>query len=191
MPVEYVNRREDIYYLHQGKTKTGKPKYYFSLKKDGNLVESIPKGYNIYENPNAQVFLKRITRKVITNKEISTVEKGIRKFSELKYFEIDVKKNSIVVFIPDQDVVSLRDTLMNIGPIDELQLSQSLRRCLTYSPMMRFRLVDKESREFRVDRFCFMSGIDEWIPLDSSTDLAKLVEEYCKHLGKESFYDLT
>ncbi len=35
MSIEYVNRRGDKYYLLQGKTKTGKPKYYVSRKPDG------------------------------------------------------------------------------------------------------------------------------------------------------------
>ncbi|KKM87650.1 hypothetical protein LCGC14_1266760 [marine sediment metagenome] len=56
MLVTYINRKEDIYYLHKGKTKTGKPKYFFSKKRNGDLVEKIPDGYEIYENPNAQVF---------------------------------------------------------------------------------------------------------------------------------------
>ena len=58
MAIEYINRKGDTYYLHERKTKTGKPKYHFSMKKDGELVESIPHGYEIYENPNAQVFLR-------------------------------------------------------------------------------------------------------------------------------------
>lgn len=60
MAIKYINRREDTYYLHEGKTKTGKPKYFFSMKKDGVLVDPILAGYEIYENPNAQVFLRRI-----------------------------------------------------------------------------------------------------------------------------------
>ena len=45
MPATYINRKEDIYYLHKGKTKTGKPKYFFSKKRNGNLVENGIKKY--------------------------------------------------------------------------------------------------------------------------------------------------
>ena len=59
MPVTHTNRKAKTYYLHQGTTKTGNPKYFFALRDEGELVETIPPGYEIYENPNAQVFLRR------------------------------------------------------------------------------------------------------------------------------------
>jgi hypothetical protein len=33
--------------------------------------------------------------------------------------------------------------------------------------------------------------VDDWLGLDSSTDLEALVKKYGRHLGKESFYELT
>ncbi len=48
MPVTHVNRKRDTYYLHAGTTKTGKPRYWFARSTEGNLVESIPEGYEIY-----------------------------------------------------------------------------------------------------------------------------------------------
>ena len=36
MPVTHVNRKRDTYYLHAGTTKTGKPRYWFSMKDDGD-----------------------------------------------------------------------------------------------------------------------------------------------------------
>ena len=62
MMFEYKNRKGKTHYLHVGKTKTGKPKYYFSMKKDGELVDAMPVGYEIYEHPaNAQVFFAQKT----------------------------------------------------------------------------------------------------------------------------------
>ena len=57
VPITYTNAKGKTYYLHQGTTKTGKPKYYFSMESEGHLAASIPVGFEIYENPNAQVFL--------------------------------------------------------------------------------------------------------------------------------------
>jgi hypothetical protein len=59
MAVIWKNRREDIYYLHEGRTKTGKSKYCFARNDEGMIVDNIPDGYEIYENPNAQVFYER------------------------------------------------------------------------------------------------------------------------------------
>jgi hypothetical protein len=35
MPITHVNAKGKTYYLHQGVTKTGKPKYHFAMKSDG------------------------------------------------------------------------------------------------------------------------------------------------------------
>ena len=51
MPVTHVNRKRDTYYLHAGKTKTGKPMYWFSTKAEGDLVESIPRGVRNLREP--------------------------------------------------------------------------------------------------------------------------------------------
>jgi len=160
MAVEHINRRGQKYYLHQGITKTGKPKYLFSMKSEG-MVQTIPDGFEIYENPNAQVFLQRIQPKIITDDEIATVDKGIKKFSHLQCL-IDIKKDIIYIYIPS----------------------------ISYSAMLRFILFDDIKRIFMTERFCSLGSIDDWIGIGGSDTLQKLVEKYVKHLGKESFYEL-
>jgi hypothetical protein len=49
--VEYKNRKGDTYYLQAGKTRTGKPRYWFGRKLTGEPVPSVPAGYEIYEHP--------------------------------------------------------------------------------------------------------------------------------------------
>ena len=70
MPITHTNAKEKTYYLHQGTTKTGKPKYSFAMQSEGPLAESMPPGYEIYENPNAQIFLRRIPPKLITDESM-------------------------------------------------------------------------------------------------------------------------
>jgi hypothetical protein len=55
MPLAYVNAQEKTYDLHPDMTRTGKPTYHFDMKSNGHLANHIPKGYEIRENPNAQV----------------------------------------------------------------------------------------------------------------------------------------
>ncbi|KON27026.1 hypothetical protein AC481_05930 [miscellaneous Crenarchaeota group archaeon SMTZ-80] len=190
MAIKYINSRGDTYYLHEGKTKTGKPKYFFSMKKDGVLVDSIPAGYEIYENPNAQVFLRKILPKIFTDEEINIVENIIKKCTKLTRFKIDIKGNKITVFLPDQDIDSLKQIFSTSAYSSDFKLNQLLSRVLTYSPMMRFVLVNEKKRIFQVERMCFLGSIDDWIFLDESSNLAQLVERYAGHLGKESFFDL-
>ena len=43
------------------------------MQSEGTLAKSMPAGYEIYENPNAQVFLRRIPPKIITDEERQVV----------------------------------------------------------------------------------------------------------------------
>ena len=102
MNISHTNRMGDVYYLHEGKTKTGKPRYHFSKKADGELAKSVPDGFEIYEKPNGQVFLRKIVARDVTSKEIAVVEAGVRRYSDLKLFRVAAEKDSIVVYTPNQ-----------------------------------------------------------------------------------------
>jgi hypothetical protein len=190
MAIEHVNRKGKTYYLHQGKTKTGKPKYFFSMKSDGNLVDTIPEGYEIYENPNAQVFLRKVRPQIVTPEEVAIVRNGVKRYAKLEHFIIDVKDNRIVVYLCDQNVDALMELAsMGLGG-STAKMQETLLRSVTYSPMMQFVLEDEKTREFGVERWCFRGSVDDWIMLDSSRDLKALVKKYGAHLGQESFYEL-
>src|SRR4249919_3348963 len=103
MPIQYVNRKGDTYFLHESKTKTGKPKWFFSRKTEGNLAAAIPAGYEIYENHNAQVFLRIIVPTLVIKSEIEVVEKGVRTLAKLPYFLVEAKSDTIIVFVPNQN----------------------------------------------------------------------------------------
>ena len=93
MPITYDNRKKKKYYLHRGKTKTGKARYYFSMKNQGDLVNKIPDGFEIYEHPaNAQVFLRQKKPQIITDLEKYLVDKKIVKREELDTVDGQVKK---------------------------------------------------------------------------------------------------
>jgi hypothetical protein len=190
MAVIWKNRREDIYYLHEGRTKTGKPKYYFARNDEGMIVDNIPDGYEIYENPNAQVFLRKKLVSRITDEELDLVERGVRQYSDLKNFIVDRKEKTITVFLPDQDLEDLKAELQRFAFVSTEKLNDVFEKSLTYSRMLRFSLESEDQREFLVQRYCFLGSIDDWVYLESSSSLRDVVKKYGKHLGKESFFDL-
>src|SRR3954465_4333379 len=98
MPVTHVNRSGDTYYLHAGTTKTGKPRYWFSKSAEDDLVESIPEGYEVYENPGAQVFLRKVQPQVVTPFEVAVVKKGLNRHAPGQECIVDVQKEHIVVY---------------------------------------------------------------------------------------------
>src|SRR6478609_5223927 len=98
MPVTHVNRKRDTYYLHAGKTKAGNPRYWFSKSTEGDLVDAIPEGYEVYENPDAQVFLRKIPPQIVTPTEIATVRDGLKRFAPDQDCVVDIRKEDIIVY---------------------------------------------------------------------------------------------
>ena len=190
MTVTHTNRKGKIYYLHQGMTKKGNPKYFFALRDEGDLVDIIPPGYEIHESPNAQVFLRRKRDPIITDEEVATVETGMQEYCRLERFIIDVKKNAIIIYTPDQDVDLLVDTLDSLRQPGGRSAKAVVEKLLTYSPMLQFVLVDKEQRLFETQRYSFLGSIDDWMTIDYEDKLPKLVKTYVQHLGQDSFYEL-
>jgi hypothetical protein len=190
MTVTHTNRKGKTYYLHQGTTKTGNPKYFFALRDEGVLVETIPSRYEIYENPNAQVFLRRIRPQFITDEEVAIVKSGMQQYCRLERFIIDVKKNTIIIYTPDQNVDLLVDTLDSLQSTRRTNAKAVVEKFLAYSPMLQFILVDKEQRLFETQRYCYLGSIDDWMTIGNVDVLPKLVKTYVKHLGEESYYEL-
>ena len=190
MPITHTNAKGKTYYLHQGTTKTGKPKYYLSMQSEGTLAASIPAGFEIYENPNAQVFLRRIPPKIITDAERQIVEEGMWKYASVQDYTIDAKGNAIAVYTADQDIDALVNLFQDVGPVrDEEKIRRAIRPEITYSPMLQFVLRDEKTRTFVAQRYCFIGSVDDWIDIGHSP-LATLVRKYVQHLGKESYFDL-
>ncbi|PIX25160.1 MAG: hypothetical protein COZ69_04150 [Deltaproteobacteria bacterium CG_4_8_14_3_um_filter_45_9] len=189
-PITYKNRRSQTFYLHQGKTKIGRPNYFFSLKSSGPLADTMPEGYEMYENPNGQVFLCKKQPKLISDSEIRVVDEGMRKYSGIEYYRLDIKKNTIIVYLVDQDMETIGELLPERYILKYGGTEKALDSILEYSPMMRFVLTDDEKRRFVVERYCFLGSIDDWINIGGPDKLENLTKRYLKHLGKESFFEL-
>jgi hypothetical protein len=113
VPMTHTNAKGQIFSLYQGTTKTGKPRYYFAMQSEGTLATAIPTGYEIYENPNAQVFLRRIPPKIITDAERQVVEEGMRAYAEVKDYKVDVRGNALLIYTADQDMDTLAAIVCN------------------------------------------------------------------------------
>ena len=193
MGLTYTNRRDKTYYLHQGKTKTGKPKYFFSSKDEGELVDIIPDGYEIYENPNSQVFLRKIPKKIITDEEVAIAEKGMRKFCKVSPFIVDFKKNILSIFTPIQRASVLANITMSsdfLGRKNRSDAEAYWSRMVDYHSDMRFVLVDKQDRLFQTQRYCYRGAVDDWIDIGAADQLKPLIAKYVKHIGQESMCEL-
>ena len=187
MPVTYTNRRGQLYHLHVGVTKSGKPRYWFSMKTDGDLVDAIPEGFEVYENPNNQVFLRKRKPQVVTTAEVAVVENGLKRFAPGQNCIVDLRDKHIVVYHADRIEFDSRIFGLKF-PFSEPPVSYG-----SYTAVMRFTLANEKARTFHVQRWCFRGSIDDWIDLPMSGrsgDLADLVRKFAPHIGQESFFEL-
>jgi len=187
--VDYTNRKGKTYYLHVGKTKKGNPRYHFSKAASGELVKEIPEGYEIYENPNAQVFLRKIQPKEILDDEMALLETELKAHAKPTKYRVDARGKVITIFWTDQSGPRMGDlsSCLGMARMEEFYESHAY-----FFPIFRFVLVDPQERLFIAERFCFRGSIDDWMNLlgGGPDTLQILARKYVRHLGEESFYDL-
>jgi hypothetical protein len=191
MAIEYTNRHRQTYYLHQGKGRTGKPNYFFSMSPKSGDVEAVPDGYEIYERPNGQVFLRSVKAKKITDQEIAIVQKALKRLCSLPLVKVEARKNTITVFtIEESSFESDYKKLWREMGVSESVYQQRVESCGHYRAMLQFVLTDPAERIFTCRRYCFRGSIDRWIEVDVPGRLELLANKYVKHLGRPSFYEL-
>ncbi|MDI7278045.1 MAG: hypothetical protein QME94_18855, partial [Anaerolineae bacterium] len=187
MAVQYTNRRGQTFYLHQGAPCAGRPNYYFSLSAEGNPVDAVPDGYEVYEHPRGQVFLRRVRAQAVRPDEIATVEREIRRHARLRHSRIDVRGRIITVYIPNVEAErSLAELLQEVAGERRIDIPAIVARGRQLSPDFRLKLIDEERRVFQAQRYCYLGSIDDWIHIGSPGGLRDLVRTYVQHLGKDS-----
>lgn len=195
MALEYTNRKGQRYYVLQGRTKSGKPKYFCARKPGATPVDGLPDDFEIFEHPiTALVTVRKVKPSRLLPFELDFLKEQIRNLSEVEHFIIDRSGDSFTIYICDinsDDVNRLLSRL--IGPMG--CHAESSRQWMIenakYSPAFRFTLIDENERLFRTERWCYRGRIDDWITLTSrDRPLDELTNEFLPHLGEESYFDL-
>lgn len=197
MAITHTNRRGDTYHLLQGKTKTGKPKYYVSKKLASNTVDAIPDGYEIFENPvDAIVHVRKIRPTSILEEERDETIRIIRRVTGKKIFYVLREDNALIVYWPDRDPEDVSRLFSRVFGAslpaelsDDVPIDPGVMMFMRTSAMLKFVLTNEKERTFAAERFCFR-GDGFWLPFSQSMPLPALVESLCGHLGQESFYEI-
>jgi hypothetical protein len=194
MPIEYTNRKGDRYFLCQGTTKTGKPKYYASKRISGVCVQSMPEGYEFYEEPGGGIVsVRKIRASRILPSERDNLVAWTRDLAGLKYFIVALEADSLVIYTPGSDPKAVLDDWSRaLGPFGSKLAEKEawIANREQYMPMLRFTLGDETDRLFSLERWCYRGSIDNWIPLDYLKPLENLAKKYLPHLNQDSFFDL-
>jgi len=187
MAIEYVNRRGETYYLHEG-TRADRRHFFFSKTPSGTPAAAIPEGYEVHEKPGGQVLLRRRIDPLVTPEEFAAVEDGIRR-SNVRHFILELQPKSLVVHTAEPPDFGCLGADLPPEQRSALKALLDSPRFLTYTAVLRFSLVDRKERRFQVERWCFRGGTHGWIFLRAG-ELPELAAEVCPHLGRDSFFDL-
>jgi hypothetical protein len=192
MALEYVNRRGDRYYLLQGKTKTGKPKYYASRKSDGTALDQVPDGFEIYEHPvQGLVSVRRVRSSRVLPAEREQLARWTRELAGIQCCRVDIEGDSLVIYTPSTNTAAAVDALSRMFGSDRAAAAGELiSRSAPYAAMLRFTLLDEKKRLYSADRWCFLGSIDDWFLLSGPKHLKTLARKYLPHLNRESFFQL-
>ena len=193
MPVTYTNRKGREYYLHQGVTKTGKTRYYFSRKQHGDLVDEIPKGYEISESVNGIVSLIKKRPWKILPAEVKVVETAIQQHEKPNDYRMSIRHNQIEIYervgrSPAEIFAALDPEIFD--PEIERRLQEEERIYSQFTAIVRFILRDEKERIFRVKRMCYLGSVEDWIDIGRVGKLGELVAEIIPLLGTEEYFEL-
>ena len=193
MPVTYTNRKGRTYFLCKGTTKTGKVRYYFARELKGEPVEKIPEGYKISESVNGIVSLVKDRPKLIRQDEIALIEEEIARHPKGRNYKTHAKHDRIIIYeMSGPDAEGFAGILERSGlllPGMEERIQEHLEQSNQYAAIMQFILSDREQRAFRVQRWCYLGSIDDWIDIEYGP-LDELVRKLIPRLGTEAFFDL-
>jgi hypothetical protein len=197
MPVSYTNRKGMTYMLYRGRTRTGKPRYYFGRpgQSQGEPVTEIPSGYTISESVNGVVSLVKDRPALIQPEEVEAVEAAVQQHPEARRYRVTVKGNRIEVYEqvgPDYNALVSELPIPGLsrpGLADELRALEE--RHAQYTPVLRFTLLDPKQRRFGSERMCYLDSFDGWLELHGHTGpIAELARALIPTLGIEQFYEL-
>lgn len=185
----YTNRKGVTYYLHEGRTKSGKPRYFFARSvRDGSLAE-LPAGYEVAESVNAVVSVRRRREgeAAIPDDDLALVRAELKRHGHLRHHVVLVERDAIVIHQPDIDPVDLRDIDPSFGLLAgraEAFLADRIRRA-RFSPVLRF---VRDGSSYTAHRMTYRRHGGWSYPL-ASGPLDRIVRALVGKVGTDEFFE--
>jgi hypothetical protein len=193
MPVSYTNRKGRTYFLCQGRTKSGKPRYYFAREPKEGAIEQIPDGYKISESVNGRVSLVKDRPVLILPEEAAIVEAELEKLPHRRRYRTAIKPNRIEIYeMYGPDAEGIADIFGKYGfpvPGSLDGLRGVLEETSQFFAVLRFILINVDERRFLAQRWCYLGGIDDWVDVEQGS-IQELAPQLIPALGTDEYYEL-
>jgi hypothetical protein len=190
MPFTHTNRKGVTYTLYRKIGKDGKPRYVFGRNVVGEPVDELPPGFRVSESPNGVVSVARDRPSLLQPEEIAAVEAEVQRHPQGKELRVVSKPKQIEIYgNVGPNVVAAYHEMVAAGfvpPGREEQMRELDEQFATFSPVLRFVLIDAERRTFAAEEFSSWSGITEWLELGQTGDIAALAGAILPALSKDA-----
>jgi hypothetical protein len=188
--VTYTNRHGEPYYLHEGRTKTGKARYFVSKGVGDGALRAMPEGFEITESINGVVSVRRTdpSRGHAPVGDLEAVRSEVARHAHLRRCVVEERGGEIFINEPeggvDEAALGTMAAAFFVSP--ERMGEASTPRRHRYRPVMRFS--PDAPGVYAVYRMTYR-GQGGWHIL-SAGPLAAMAKRFVAHIGKESFFEL-
>lgn len=178
------------YYLHEGRTKTGKPRYYFARTIREGALAQMPKDYEVAESINGVVSVRRSRSKssLVGVSDLALVEAALRRHPHLRNHRATLVRDAIVIHAPDVDEGRLMERVIAssvVAPRVQDVAREHLRH-VHYSPVFQF---VPSGSDWVAHRMTYR-GHGGWSWPLANGSLAELISRFVPVIGTEAFFDL-
>lgn len=192
MPYSYTNRQGKTHYFRAVETKSGKYRYYVTISdKYPNLLEEIPRGFEVAELPEeGKVVFRKIKPVRTTQEEKEIVHDAIEEFSAINDFFIHPEGNYLYVYHSQFNSTGGQEPNLNRQEAIEY-FGEHIERWMRFLTSLRFLLIDKEKRLFQTERVVFLGYFDHsFHAIGDAGVIEDVAREYGQHLGRDSFFNI-
>ena len=191
--LSYTNRLDATYYLHEGKTKTGKPRYFVAKTVRPGALSAMPAGYEFSESINGVVSVRRVDTSApkITDSDLAAVRAELARHEHLGRHRVEAVKGEILVYEPagGMSLDEMRGMARMFGVSSEmLDEFGGMRSRIKYEPVMKF-VPEEQDGHYTVHRMTYR-GRGGWSWPLGFGPIEDLVGEYLEAVGTEAFYEL-
>jgi len=188
--VTYRNRKGVAFYLHQGTTKTGNPRYFMARNVGDGALSQVPSGFEICESINGVVSVRRAGKAVssVPDEDVAIVARVLASRRHLDSYKVQAVSGAIVIFEPYPRPADLQGFAQMIGM--ESWSARAIAERIAYArydPVMKF---ERDGNHYSVFRMTYR-GHGGWSYPLSSGPLLALARKFLPAVGTEDFFDLT
>jgi hypothetical protein len=189
--LSHTNRMGVTFYLHRGKTKTGKDKYFVAKAIREGALDEMPAGYEFAESINGVVSVRRVDQaSTIPEADVEVVRTELARHEHLRFHRVEKRKDSIVVHEPVGDFgdrTAEKFAQASLVPVALVkQIFERQRATARFTPVMKF--VAAKDGPYIAYRMRY-SGMGGWYLLTSGS-IEELSRQLIGAVGTDRFFEL-